>query len=264
VRAHFLDAYRAFYRAIDRLLPDPRALDFLEDFAWLRRVRQEIVAQYMEEDLDLADCSEKIRKLINEHVKADEIKVLLEPVAILSDQFLSEIKKLSSDRAKASRMEGALSRTITGKKPENPTFFESLQQRLERIIKDHKESRIDDINEYKLLRKLREEIIAGQKKTAQALGLNERQFAFYGLLEKDNEKGDGTASFKKDKLKDLTLDVLEAMEAEKVIDWAEKEDVKREMRKNIKRRLRLAGWPTEKLDATTNTLLDLAQVRLAK
>ena len=38
IRAIFHARYRAFYKALEQLLPDPRALRFLPDFAWLRRV----------------------------------------------------------------------------------------------------------------------------------------------------------------------------------------------------------------------------------
>ncbi len=136
-RAIFLTRYRAFYQALEQLLPDERALNFLGDFAWLRRVRREMLTHYAEEEnTSLDGCSEKVRQLINQHVKAEEVSVLLAPVSILSDQFSAEVAKLDSARAKASRMEHALSRTITFKVNEDPVFYESLQDRLERIIRE--------------------------------------------------------------------------------------------------------------------------------
>ncbi len=262
VRTRFFEKYRAFYRAIDQLLPDPRALDFLEDFAWLRRLRQEAVAQYHEEQLDVSDCSEKIRRLIDEHVKAENIRVLLEPVEILSDSFLTEVKKLHSPRAKASRMEGAIDHEITARMPDNPVFYETLKDRLEKIIEDRRRNRIDDVKEFELLKRMREELKDGQKKAADALGVDSTQIPFFQALERETEKVEGEHQELRDGLKVLTGEVYGVLESFAVIDWQQKEDTKREMRREIEARLRMAGWPADRLDAATTTIMGLAHVRM--
>ena len=103
-RAVFLARYRSFYQALEQLLPDPRALDYLGDFAWLRRVRRELETFFQEEDLSIPDCSRRVRELIENSIKGDEIIPLLKPVSILSPDFDREMAKLRSDRAKALRM----------------------------------------------------------------------------------------------------------------------------------------------------------------
>lgn len=49
-----------------------------------------------------------------------------------------------------------------------------------------------------------------------------------------------------------------------MIDWTRKDDVQREMRREIKRHLRAAGYADEQLEAVTAKLMDLARVRLGK
>jgi type I restriction enzyme R subunit len=264
-RAIFLARYRAFYKALEQLLPDPRALGFLGDFAWLRRVRREMLTHYAEEeDMGLEGCSEKVRQLINQHVRTKEVSVLLEPVSILSDQFSAEVEKLDSARAKASRMEHAMSRTITFKVHEDPVYYESLQERLERIIQERQQARIDDVKEFQLLQTLREDLRKGQSQTAASLGLNEDTYAVYGLLRQHLLVNKDTTEGVDGKLTDLAESLFETLQREAVIDWTSKEDTQREMRRKVKRELRLADCPAEKIEELTIAIMDLARVRLAK
>jgi type I restriction enzyme R subunit len=232
----------------------------LPDFAWLRRVRREANTHYQIEDTELSDCSEKVRELIDRHVKGEEVKQLLEPIPIMSDRFSEEVKKLKTPRAKASRMEHAIQRTITVKLHEDPVFYESVKERLKRIIEERRDQRIDDAEEFKLLMRLRDEIKSGHGEDADTLGIREEAFPFYGLLTKHiSDPTDAAAS----KLGELSDAVFDALKQEAVIDWAQKEDVQREMRRKVKRQLRLADFPTDDIEALTTAIMDLARVRLS-
>lgn len=260
-RAIFQARYRAFYKALEQLLPDPRALTYLGDFAWLRRLRREMLAHFSTEDLELPDCSAKVRELINRHVRGEEIRILLDPIPIMSDRFTTEVQKLASPRAKASRMEHAISRTISVKLHEDPAFYESVKERLERIINDRRDQRIDDTEEFKLLLSLRGDIVEGRHAETAALGVSSDAAPFFGILGKalsDTDTFDGP------KLADLAHKVLESLNKQAVIDWQEKEDVQRDMRRRVKRQLRLAGCPADRLERLTVDILDLARVRLTQ
>jgi len=259
IRAIYLARYREFYKALEQLLPDERALKFLGDFAWLRRVRREMLTHYAEEeDTELPDCSAKVRELINQHVRAEDVTVLLQPVNVLDANFSQEVDKLESARAKASRMEHAVKRTITIKMHEDPAFYESLQDRLDRIIEDWKAKRIDDVAEFQLLSSLRNDLVSGQKQSAESVGLEPGPYAVFGLLnqflEEHSENGE--------KQKELATVVFETLKSEAVIDWTSKDDIQREMKRKVKRQLRLADCPTDKIDELTTAIMDLARVRL--
>lgn len=262
IRAIFQARYRAFYKALEQLLPDPRALTYLGDFAWLRRVRREMLTYYSTEDTELADCSPRVRDLIHRHVKGEQVTPLLEPIEILSDHFSREIAKLQSPRAKASRMEHAIGRTITVRLHEDPVFYESVKERLQRIIQDRRDQRIDDAQEFKLLMGVRDHVVAGQRHHAKSLGIADEAVPFYGLLtqhlKEPAEQGD------KARLADLAEAILDDLKQEAVIDWVAKEDVQREMRRKVKRQLRLAGVSGDSLEALTASIMDLARVRLTK
>jgi len=259
-RALFMGRYRTFYKALEQLLPDPRALGYLKDFAWLRRLRREMVTHFAVEDTALPECSERVQELIDRHVKGNEIQVLLEPIPIMSERFADEVKKLNSPRAKASRMEHAISHTITVKLNEDPVFYESMKERLERIVADVKDRRIDDAEEFKLLWTLRDDLQVGQHQNAERLGIKDEVLPFYGVLAKHAEADGDTAAVEEGKLADLAESVFDALSQDAVLDWTSKEDVKREMRRKVKRQLRLADCSN--VDSLTESIMSLAEVRI--
>jgi type I restriction enzyme R subunit len=260
-RAIFLARYREFYRALEQLLPDPRALAFLADFAWLRRLRQEVAAHFQEEDTQLPDCHQRVRALIDQHVKGQEVTVLLPPVSIMSEEFAAEIAKLHSPRAKASRMEHAIRRTVTVRLDEDPVFYESLRERLERIIQERREQRIDDTEELRLLASLHEQMRQGRDEQAAAHGIPAAAYPIYGILAKNLEIADGAPEYG-GRAPALATGILEALRHDAVLDWQDKEDVKREMRRNVKRLLRLSGIEGDQVETITTQIMDLARVRL--
>lgn len=61
-------------------------------------------------------------------------------------------------------------------------------------------------------------------------------------------------------LKDLTEFITEIMQGEAVIDWVDKEDVKRKMRRLIKKQLRASAVPNKEIEYVTRQIVDLGEV----
>jgi type I restriction enzyme R subunit len=55
---------------------------------------------------------------------------------------------------------------------------------------------------------------------------------------------------------------MQSINEKRVIDWAEKEDIQREMRREIKRLLRGKGCQEERLEPLTREILNLARIHL--
>lgn len=259
IRAVFRFRHREFYKALEQLLPDPRALDFVRDFAWIDRVKKEAREFYQEADDPLsAAFSKRVEQRINESLQAKGVDVLLSPVNVLDDEFSVELDKLKSNRAKASRMEHKLKKTITLKMHEDPAFYGSLEQRIKEIVDEYRVGRIDDVKKLKLFSAVREEMREGQSESAETLGLNSESFAVYGLIGRA-VSGDG---LKQENVVDLADSVYDTLRSEAVLDWVNKEDVQREMRRKVKRQLRLAKCPKEKIETLTVEIMDWARTSI--
>src|SRR5712664_1336150 len=182
VRAQFDAAFRAFSQSLDMLLPDPRALPYVGDATWLGKVRQAARARFRDASLNLADCGAKVRKLIEEAISVEGVQVLVKEVSLFSPEFEDKVAKLGTPEARASEMEHAIRYEIHVRLEKNPAFYESLRERLEKIIEDRKAERIEAAKQLELLQALVDEV-RNEAKAGEDVGLSPTAFAIYGVLE---------------------------------------------------------------------------------
>jgi len=150
---------------------------------------------------------------------------------------------------------------VTVKLDEDPVFYESVKERLERIILERREQQIDDAEELRRLTTLREQMRVGRTEQAAAHGISAAAYPIYGILARNLEVADGAPEYGS-KMPALAGEILEALRSDAVLDWQDKEDVKREMRRKVKRLLRLSGIEGEQVEKITVQIMDLARVRL--
>ena len=266
LRAAFDLAFRRFSQSMDMLLPDRRALEYHADLRWLGKIRGAARARYRDDRLDLSGCGEKVRKLIADAVVADGIEILVKEVPLFSPEFEEKIGALATDEAKASEMEHAIRHEISAHMDENPAFYQSLRERLEEIVEKRRVERIDAAEQLSLLTDLRGDV-KGEQTRAQDLGLDARGFAIYGLLAKQrpskSEIDERFAAYDTGN-RDLAADLDEAIEPfTTLVDWWQKEDLQRQMRRTIKQHLRARGLAEDDMEALTLGIVDLAKVRAA-
>lgn len=274
-RAEFESAFKKFAQSMDMVLPDPAALTYQDDLRWLGKLRQVARTRFRDSGMDLSGCGAKVKKLIEEHILSEGITPLIEPVSIFSARFNEEVAKLRSPEARASEMEHAMRHAINIHLAEDPVFYQRLSQRLEEIIRERRQSRIEAMEVIRQLQVIAEEMQNVHKK-AESLGLSSEALPFYNLLSEPAEEKDGKADSHRvaeepatygsdrDQLKTLAVNILRTLEELAVIDWIRKDDVQREMRRQIKRHLRAAGFEADQIEALTARLMDLARARLAK
>ncbi|MFN9812537.1 MAG: type I restriction endonuclease subunit R [Deltaproteobacteria bacterium] len=265
VRAEFDEAFRRFSQSLDMLLPDTRALPYVDDMRWLGKIRQAAKARFRDDALDVSDCGAKVRQLIEDSIVADGIQILVKEVSIFSKAFDDKLDALKSPEAKASEMEHGLKKEIHVNLAEDPVFYASLRERLEQIIEDRKAKRIDAAKQLELQEVLLREM-RGRAQAADDVGLTPAAYAIYGLVTGSAAGGVAEAQAPYGKLddskKELATLLEESVEPETaIIDWARKDDVHREMRKKLKRQLRAAGYPPEQLDELAAQLVELLKVR---
>jgi type I restriction enzyme R subunit len=266
IRSEFDTAFKRFSESLDMLLPDPHALPYANDARWLGKIRATAAARYRDDKLDISDCGAKVRKLIEEAVVAEGIQILVKQVSLFTPEFEDRLKTLKTDDSRASEMEHAIRHEIHVKLDENPAFFVSLRERLEQIIEDRKAKRIDAAQQLKLFEALKSEL-RGHADAAEKLGLTETGFAIYGLLRAGEPvpvgEVKGKPYSKPDEAKTALASVLEEQLEPHVaiVDWGTKDDVQREMRRLIKRQLRAASVPADRIDATAESIVDLMKRR---
>ena len=264
VRAKFDLAFRRFSQSMDMLLPDQRALTYHADLRWLGKIRGTARARYRDDRLDLSGCGEKVRKLIADAVAAAGIRILVKEVRLFSPEFEEKLAELGTDEAKASEMEHAIRHEISVRIEENPAFYQSLRERLETIIEQRRQERIDGAEQLRLFSGLREDA-RGEQNQAQDIGLDARGFAIYGLLQEQrpNEMKEGSVPYDAAN-RDLAALLDQEIEPfTSLVDWWQKDDLQREIRRTIKLHLRARGITEKALEALAAGIVDLAKRRSA-
>ena len=87
VRNEFDTAFKRFSESMDMVMPSPKAHDYIVDLKFLSKVRQAAKSRYRVDEMDISDCGEKVKQLIEEHLAAVGIAVVHEPIDILSNRF---------------------------------------------------------------------------------------------------------------------------------------------------------------------------------
>jgi type I restriction enzyme R subunit len=103
-----------------------------------------------------------------------------------------------------------------------------------------------------LAKHVREETARGEQ-----LGLSEDEVAFYDALEVNDSAvkvlGEGT-------LKTIARELVDTVRRNTTIDWTVRENVRAHLRVMVKRILRKYGYPPDKQERATATVLEQAEV----
>lgn len=257
VRADFHNDFKKFSQSMDVVLPDPRAQPYLADLKRFGMILKAAKNRYREEQLNLAGCGEKVQKIIDEHIRSTNIKILVEPVSILSEKFQEALDSLKSEKSKASEMQHAIQHEISVKIDEDPVFYRSLKERLEEIIEMYIQNRIDLAEKIMRLKALYNEV-RERPNLALKMGLNSAELAFFNLL-KDASHEVGIEDDRE--IVKFTYEILEAIEQYvTLIDWIHKSDILRQIRKASKLVFHQKGIEKSKQSLLAHQIEELAKV----
>ena len=258
IRAKFELDFLRFAEAMDMVLPDPKALEepYPSDLKWLSRIRVLARRAYHEEPFDPKDYGAKVGEIITSHLSVTGVEQLLVKFDILDPAFRPHLESLRSGEAKAAEIEHAIRQEIHVHRDENPTAYASLWEQLERIVNDRREARVSAAGAVTQLEALVGQA-AGLRSGAsiRSDGLSGTASAILPFIDAalpDAERSRSAAGITK---------ALE--EYAEVVEWHQKDDVQRQMRRSIKEHLRSLGLDPHKVEATTAKIMDVARARYA-
>lgn len=259
-RTRLREEFRNFAQTLDIILPDPRAEPYLGDLKLLERLIAALNARYRPESgLDIAECGGKIKQLIDEYIRSPSITQLVDPVPILSPKFQEKLEIFKRPESQASEIEHAIRHEINVKIDEDPEFYTSLKERLEKIIEMYRQERIDLAEKIKELKALVTDVKA-RPDIARAMGLNSAEMAFYNICKREMEQVGITDDRE---LVKVTYKILEKIEPLiNIVDWTRKYETQRKIRKKIKDELRVKNpdYTREELNQVAVELVNLAKV----
>ncbi|MFG3504073.1 type I restriction endonuclease subunit R [Streptomyces sp. NPDC047821] len=141
--------------------------------------------RYSEDDgFNPAAYGEKVRELIDQHVRALDVSRMIEPARLTADDFATKVEQLPGSHAKASMMKHALRHHIDLHFGKNPVAYERLHQRLQEILRRHLDDWEAQLAAFEeLAREVRDtERGAGDDLPEDVRGLSSLEQAFYQQL----------------------------------------------------------------------------------
>lgn len=236
-RAHFYDTLTAFARALKVALsvvafyentPEKQINTYKHDLLFFHNLRNAVKLRYAEA-VDYGEYEQKIRKLMNDHIKAEGVSIITPEVNIFNQaEFEAAVSKLTTPASRADAIAYRLRKTATDEMEEDPAFYRKFSQMIEETIEAYKQGRIDELEYLSHVEAMRDEMASGKDSTLPSqLADYQDASAYYGLLlESLTRHADGAepAAFQS-LVADLAIACEQTINKLKVRDWAHNPDV---------------------------------------
>ncbi|MEO8392860.1 MAG: type I restriction enzyme endonuclease domain-containing protein, partial [Chloroflexota bacterium] len=243
-RQQFYDALNDFARALKLALsttefyqttPETRINLYKRDLVFFHSLRTSVKLRYAE-SIEYGEYEQKIRKLLNDHVKADGVSVITPEVNIFDvPAFEAAVAHLRSPAARADAIAYKLKKTAMEKMEEDPAFYRKFSQLIEDTIEQYKQGRLNELEYLQQVETAAETLRSGQD-SALPYQLTDRAdaAAFYGLLIEplSSYSHERSTDDFQSLVADLALLSEAALNQLKVRDWTHSLDVTNQM-KNI-------------------------------
>ncbi|NOT32737.1 MAG: type I restriction endonuclease subunit R [Candidatus Eisenbacteria bacterium] len=241
--------------------PHAESLRIRDDVAFFQAV-QAVLAKRApgdarpEEDLDHA-----VRQIISRAVAPEGVMDifaaagLAKPdISILSDEFLAEVRGMPQRNLAVELLQKLLKGELSSRRRKNVVQARSFAEMLEQTIRRYQNRAIEAAQVIEELIGLAKEMREASAR-GDALGLSEDELAFYDALETNDSAvkvlGDDT-------LRVIARELVETVRKNVTIDWTLRENVRAQLRVLVKRILRKHGYPPDKQEKATETVLEQA------
>lgn len=184
-RDNFKELLKQFNKSIAIVLPNIKAMKFLDDFKLFNEIKLRARNMYPEDEEFKVTRAESqiLQNMMDAYLHSQGIESLLnEPISIIDkDKFKEEIMN-ASPATKELKMRNNLKHVIKVGLDKNPDFYKPLAERLEQLLKEREEDRITQITLLKAFAEI-QDAIADEYKEGIAKGFTtERQRAVYNSM----------------------------------------------------------------------------------
>ena len=252
-RADFEVYLKKFLQSMDIILPHHAATPYKIPVKRFGYLLAKIKQRYKDNSINIAGAGAKVKMLINQHLVGMGIDPKIKPVELLSDQFSESVESNKSTKAKASEMEHAIRKHCKVHFNKDPEAYDRLSEKLEDLIKKHKE---DWERLYKSLLVLCEEVRRIEEKPVDDPFLRLILMAAFGTTEVEDKIRENAER--------LVLDVLKILkQTVGKIDFWDTPIKVRDLTGELNVALASCGIPevTEKMIQIATDLVALAKAR---
>ena len=257
-----LRAVRELSQAFALAVPHPETIRIRDDVSLFQHVRAALSKRVGPDAKSDEELDHAVRQIVSRAVAPDGVvdifaaAGLKKPdVSILSEDFLREVRGMGRRNLAVELLERLLKGELGTRRRKNVVQARSFAEMLEQTIRRYQNRAVEAAQVIEeligLAREMREANARGER-----LGLSDDELAFYDALGVNNSAvqvlGDDT-------LRDIARELVETVRGNVTIDWTLRENVRANLRRLVRRVLRKHGYPPDKQEAATRTVLEQAE-----
>jgi len=262
-KARLLGAVTQLSQAFALAATHPEAERIRDEVAFYQAVRAVLASRVPGERKTDEELEHAIRQIVSRALVSGEVvdifaaAGLRKPdLSILSDEFLAEVRGMPQRNLAVELLQKLLQGEIKQRRGRNVVQARSFAEMLEQAIRRYQNRAIETAQVIEELIQLAREMRA-EGARGEELGLTEAEVAFYDALEANDSAvkvlGDET-------LKTIARELVATVRRNVTLDWTLRENVKAQLRVYVKRILRKHGYPPDKEEKATQTVLEQAEV----
>ncbi len=266
-KSRLLRAVTDLSQAFALAVPHEETFRIRDDVGFFQAVRSVLAKNTPGEQKTDEELDHAIRQIISKAVASDEVVDIFAAaglknpdLSILSDEFLAEVRGMPQRNLAVELLRKLLAGEIKARSKRNVVQARSFADLLEQAIKKYQNRAIETAQVIEELIGLAKHMRSAHTR-GETLGLTEDELAFYDALETNDSAvkvlGEPT-------LTKIARELAEMVKKNVTIDWTVRENVRAQLRVLVKRILRKYGYPPDKQEKATQTVLEQAEVLCAE
>ncbi len=257
-----MEAVRELSQAFALAVPHEEAIRIRDDVGFFQAVRSVLAKRAEAEARPEEELDHAVRQIISRAVASEGVidifaaAGLEKPdISILSDDFMDEVRGMKQRNLAVELLQKLLRGEIAARRRKNVVQARSFAEMLEQTIRRYQNRAVEAAQVIEELIELAREMRAASER-GENLDLSEDELAFYDALETNDSAvrvlGDET-------LRDIARELVETVRNNVTIDWTIRENVRAKLRVLVKRILRKYGYPPDKQEDATRTVIEQAE-----
>lgn len=262
-----LHAVTELSRAFALAVPHEEALRIRDDVGFFQAVRAVLAKSAPGERKTDEELDHAIRQIISKAMVSDEVvdifaaAGLKKPdISILSDEFLAEVRDMPQRNLAVELLQKLLKGEIKLRSKRNVVQGRSFADLLEQSLRRYQNRAIETAKVIEELIQLAKDMRAANAR-GEALKMSEDELAFYDALEVNDS---AVKVLGEPALVGIARELVATVKKNVTIDWTVRENVRAQLRVIVKRILRKYGYPPDKQEKATQTVLEQAEVLSAE
>ncbi len=268
-KERLVQVVRELSKAFALAVPHEEALRIREEVAFFQSVQAALIKRTPAEGRPSAVLDHAVRQILAQAITPEGVIDIFAAaglskadISILSEEFLAEVRDLPHKNLAVELLQRLLKGEVNRLRRRNLVQGRAFSEMLEQTLLRYQNRAIEAAQVIEELIALAQDMRAAQAR-GESLGLSEEELAFYDALETNDS---AVAVLGDETLRTIARELVRTVRNNLSIDWTMRENVRAELRVKVKRILRRYGYPPDKQEKATQTVLDqaalLTEVRL--